>query len=621
MRQYRPRSWNRLYPEDNDSSNDEAIIYVEYYQRVFLLLHDELKRQNYKTDTPHPIRKRFWSLLPHRKYSELESRSLVQSYINSVEHEIEQVIGKNSIAYWLHLYRRLSPGPIGKNTKPGVVGETRAALEVAIQKYANFELCNRVGLTGHIPLNMVLGGLLMGAEFEIERGTLKNNQQLVLTNFTLQELREFYELEKLVYELWRSTAMLRIIGKGASIFIGDMEDIVIDTRSDKLNRLVESYDNRNFGWDYWLLSIKGTVLDNFDMWFAKGGIIFLPTYNLTYLPIDMFNPAFESLGFKMTNHVTFNFLWFPFNLRKYRDTHLPFADAFKAKYDVELDAVLVVVAALCERVFTSWVATKGNSLIRYWQRAYDGPYSRKYIRKEISNFLSAAITLLNLKAGDVNSQSLSKGIKFWELELSKRSTIDLAYSGPHCIFLPFGRNRLFIDYTWIFRRLYNLFVGLNIPDQNFKSHALESLIRGKGSKLPAQACKSNDGKKKQIDAAFCVGNRLIIVECKSVGKSIGFDRGNLEAIRYRSEMIEKALKEVDEKAKWLVEHPVGTNYNISNFAEILSLVVTPFVEYIPSLRSYYWLTEELPRVLTPGELMSALEDGTLARVTRNIINT
>jgi hypothetical protein len=63
---------------------------------------------------------------------------------------------------------------------------------------------------------------------------------------------------------------------------------------------------------------------------------------------------------------------------------------------------------------------------------------------------------------------------------------------------------------------------------------------------------------------------------------------------------------VEEKARWLAERPIGKNYNVTGFRRILPIAVTPFVEFIPGTESWFWLTQELPRVLTPWELQEAL---------------
>ena len=84
---------------------------------------------------------------------------------------------------------------------------------------------------------MVLG-------FEIERNILQSSEQLVLTDFSVKELRDFYEVERLAYEIWRSGAMLRIVGKGAPIVVDDSPVFVHDGRSEELGRLVEIFDSR-----------------------------------------------------------------------------------------------------------------------------------------------------------------------------------------------------------------------------------------------------------------------------------------------------------------------------------------------------------------------------------------
>lgn len=105
-----------------------------------------------------------------------------------------------------------------------------------------------------------------------------------------------------------------------------------------------------------------------------------------------------------------------------------------------------------------------------------------------------------------------------------------------------------------------------------------------------------------------MGAYLVIAECKAVGRSIGYDRGNPEAIKYRqTNVVEKALAEADEKAKWIAKHPVGTNYDISQYKGIVPVGISPFVEWIPSLDSHFWLRDGVPRVMTPhefGDLLS-----------------
>lgn len=609
-----------LWHEGIPAEGPAILLHLDYYQRVFALLHQQLRETDYNPERPHPVRKRFWSLLPYREYSPIESRELLVQYLDSVERELAQSIGKWSLAYWLHLYRRLAPSPIGAEKKPWTVGLTRAALEAAMQKYAKFQPCSRVGFTEEVSVDRVLGGILLAPEFEFERTLLKKANQLVLTDFSVAQLREFYNVERLAYEVWRGSAMLRAVGKGAPILVGDFTECVVDLRSTELAKLLDSFDGR-LKYDNLAVSATGMMFAQNGLGRQRSEIVFLPTYNLGGITTEDLEPFFrEAFNLTFAYSVQPNFVWILFNLREYREAHRPFAEAFESKFGTKLDAVLAVIGALCQRVLVTCAASGGHAWLRYLQRAYEGPYTRDSIFDEIRSYTNSASHLLNPSDKQMSRSDLMAAIRFWELDESKRSDIDLAYSGPHYVFLPYGKNRLFIDYAWLLRRLYDLFVGVSIPDQNFKGDALEEVVRYKQTVLPVRGCRSNEGGERQIDAAFEVGNRLVIVECRVFGRSIGFDRGSPEAIRYRARRIDSALNEVDQKAQWLASYPTGANYDIRPYSDILPIVVTPFVEFIPSLAPRYWLTEDLPRVLTPEELRDALEYGTLANVSANVVS-
>ena len=593
----------------------------DYYQRAFSLFHKDLDRAGYESEAPHPIRGEFWQQVGYGRYFPAVGRYHVLSYVAAVERRMASIIGRCSLAYWLHLYRRLFPHSIGENKDPVTAALVRASLEAAIQKYARFELCDRVGVTATITLDKVFNGLLMAPCFSPERAILEAAPQLVLTDFGVAELREFYDLERLAYELWRSSALLRILGKGAPLLVLGPPHYVGDDRSDDLSKLVESYDERARNSSGWALTASGVSADRRAMPPDGSGTIAVPAYNVDRIPLEEFKHIFsEVLNVDFRRSGSFNFIWGNIDLRGYREAHVPFAEAFERRHGVPLDAVLSVFGVLCLRVVAAWGGLEGLAIVRYWQRAYEGPHRREDLLKGVPGLLPAAAELLNLEETYVADLDVASVIDFLTLHESKRADIDLVYAGPHYLFLPCGRDRVFTDYAWIGRRLFDLFFGVSIPDQNFKGDALERVVRGGQSALPVSACKSCDGGQTQIDAAFEADGRLVIAECRAVSRSIGFERGDPQAIQYRNQVVEKALKDTDDKAKWLADHPDGTNYDVRKYRDILPVAVTPFVEFIPSLDSHYWLTEDLPRVLTPGELRAALEDGTLAGVRTNTVS-
>jgi hypothetical protein len=127
--------WNEIpYEIDNGESADGPegriiLISRDYYHGAFALFHDELNRTGFKTTKPHSIRKRFWRLLQEREYTPIESRSLLLQYLKSIERTLSNIISKQSLAYWLHLYRRIFPGPIGADSRSMVIGEPESHLK------------------------------------------------------------------------------------------------------------------------------------------------------------------------------------------------------------------------------------------------------------------------------------------------------------------------------------------------------------------------------------------------------------------------------------------------------------------------------------------------------------
>lgn len=602
-------SWSQLgLPHSRPHTNGVPYFMLDYYQRPFLLLHGENARICPDFQSPHPIRKRFWQLVTPGEYAQNEGRVLLQSYLDAVEANLAKSIQESSLAYYIHLYRRLSPGPIGTDQQPHTIGITRAVLEAAIQKYARFGLCNKIAESTSVPIDKVLGGLLMAPDFELERNIVAQGNQLILTDFTGVDLREFYDLERLAFEVWRTAAALRTVGKGAPLIVCDPPECYADARSLDLDTLLMNYDKRIEKSDVCHSATGVTFVDSQEM--SASGIVFLPTYNLGGVTSTEMAGLFDNVfRTRLEDEITFNFVWVPFNLREFRKAHLPLANAFEKQHGVSLDAVLAVVGALSFRVFYSWMETQGRSLFRYWQRAYEGPIHRKSIHSEIMCFLPAAAEILEVEGATITSPQVENAMKFWELDASNCTDIDLAYSGPHYMFLPINNDQVFVDYAWILRRLHDLFVGTWISDQNFKGDALEKVVRKDKSVLPTKPCKTASGEKRQIDYAVARGTHLVIAECKAVAQSIAFDRGDPRAIQYRTEnVVERALSEVDDKAKWLATHQVGTNYDISAYDRILPVAISPFVEFIPSLQPRYWISQEIARVLTPKELDNLLDD-------------
>jgi len=577
---------------------------IEYYHIPFAILGSELEK-SYELSHPHPARASYWNVVPSGRYSPQQGRELLLQYSAVLERYLAEELSQHSIAYWLHGYRRLAPGPSGENDAPATITIVRGVVEAAVQKYGRLTPCDGIAWSNEIREQEVIGGLLMGPGLRELRAALRKAPQLVLTKFGVRELKQLYLIEKLAYEVWRSGAALRIIGKGAPLVVDhSSRSFFHDDRSPELDRLVTIYDERA---GIFAASATGTVFVHTPKdW--TGGVL-LPIYNADRKGDPGVRSFLKHFGVELATGET-NFLWAPFNLHGYYEAHLPFAEPFEAANGVALRDVFAVIGALLLRVAAGWVGHR-EFVWRSWQRAYDAPSTRGNIVGSINDFLPESLKLLNVQCepGAIDVQAV---FNFLELDGKKRESICVLLWGPHSLFVPLDEHRVFIDFAWMNRLLYNMFFGIKMKDQQFKGAALEQTVHSGASALPTEACNALGGTSRQIDAAFDLGDTLVIAECRAVWRSIAIERGDPEAIAFRIAKCERALRDTDEKATWLAANPVGTNYDVRKHTTILPIAVTPFPEYIPSLAPNYWVTEKLPRVMTPYELKGALADGTLA---------
>jgi len=597
-------------PKMSGLENEDRQMIIEYYQPTFAKLHSQLSGKFF----PPPKRASFWRMLIPGKYSPPRALPLLDLYFRELEKELALELSQQSIAYWLHLYRRLAPDCIDSEQRPGIVLETRAILEAAMQKYAKLAPCSRIGLSNEVDSSRILNRMLLDEDIPKDlrsrfKKFFENNSMLVLLEFGKKELCQFYRLEALAHEIWSTIAKRRIIAKGAPLIVNPDLPYISDDRSRELHKLVAIYDSRD---KTLIASATGTIFGDISRRQEHNSYVLFPLYNVERTPAIEFKQFFDAfdISFELVENFSFNFNWLPFELKEYHDAHLPFSNSFKEKYGLPFEHIIAVIDALLMRVLAQW-QDDTKEIFNYWQRAYK-PTFRNFIISEVSKYLPLTIERLGLS---INSDDIdvSAIISFFELTEDKRKDIDLATQGPHYLILPFKGDSIFIDYAWIVQLFYNLFYNVELDDQNFKGDVLEALVREQSSPLSSKQLHAKDGTSKQVDAAFDKGKLLISVECKAKCMSFGFFRGDPEAIEHRNKFIDNALSDADNKAKWLASHPLGTNYDIRKFDYILAIVVTPFKEYIPSLDSRYWLEEDVPRILTPRELKEKIGDSSFIK--------
>ncbi|WP_138992737.1 hypothetical protein [Larkinella sp. C7] len=580
----------------------------EYNTRVIQLLRTQVSSSYNRNN--HPICQKYWERIKDGEYYSEEASKLIEEYYQLVEVELKKIISNQSIAYWLHLSRSVQVNTMGADESEHKNLECKNILDTAFQKYGKLTLCNKVSLVKNVHLQNILGGILTIKEFEYERYLIAQfKYSLAFITLTANDIVEYYDLCKLVYEIWRCTSSTGSINRGYSLLVnhdphrmfwinrGEMEELSINY-NERLANVVQNS------------SMTGTVFVG-DDYIEKSNAHFL---NINYKRHSMRSLLFgDAFGPEFASYIP-NYMPTVFPLKSYREAHQLFRNGFIEKFGFSPDSIYVIIAALILITREDRIQKRIKDLINIFNNCYSGPIAKSVLLDYIKSRTETISEMYEMSHEEVTSINLEKGFDYLKL-IKNREILSLKFGGFNSVFLPIGNDSYIIDYLWIFDRLKNMYFDVKI-NQTKKGDMLEKIL-GKSTVIPTngnlctykkQKNKEKDNEK-EIDYAVAIKDVLIIVECKAVSYSIACHRGDKKAIEYRkNNVVEKSISDVDKKAIWLANHPIGTNYDITPFSYILPIGVSPFREYIHTLDKKYWITDKVPRVLSTSELLLLLRN-------------
>jgi len=381
----------------------KTIFSLPYHRAAFDLIeklfHDEIEYE---------LTQRFQEFRSRKVLERFPTREVIDSelawprakeVLDCLDDEMRMLISSRSVAYWLHLYRRigvfLSPHHEDK-TDHITTGLVRQIAELAIQKHGLQYAPKEFGISNKLSPNLILGGWmkkglksLQGGEvsgekiFERYSKILKAQPTWVIRDFSKKDLVNIYAIEGAAYQYWRLTALLRSTGKGAKITVDENGDwsYVYDN---SLHRLIVSIDQRNERRNSFS-SLAGIWIDSEDLMGRsdageKGDqdVIFFPVYN--HSRVQLTN-EFESMGFHFPEPYTPNF--FPLFLRatNFFSHHSFMQQEFQEKrgYDFQLFVqVLVGLSSLFILPNRALYAQRKDEQTKFKQLAFMQMLSRGY---------------------------------------------------------------------------------------------------------------------------------------------------------------------------------------------------------------------------------------------------
>lgn len=551
-----------------------------------------------------------------------------------------EILSKRSAAYWLHLYRRigvfLSPDHEDK-TDPVTNGLVRQIAELAIQKHGRLESTREFGNSMQLSPNLILGGW-MKKGFKAHGGhngggkklfreyskVLRREPALVLREFGKKDLLGIYEIEGAAYQYWRLTALLRSLGKGASIQIDEDGDWHYTPNKD-LSNLILSVDERNQSSNAFS-SLLGVWVDNEILMGSPEdkdvidsdayqvddfGTVFFSIYNVNRVDLG----GLEFHGYKLPEGSVTNFYPYYFHVGRFLELHGFMESEFTKRHGYDFNIFLSVLRGLSSLSILPQKAlyTKEEDLVQGIKlQAFMQTLSRGYhvfvgSTDDLCQMLVERIKLLFKK--ELLLEEVRKVVMSLLLDVSHQSHVSPWSGGPRAIIIP-GDNVLILDFVSIPSVLQTLFVfmrdRLGGSGTVFEELFRNALMR-RDYDVRSGDLFSDDGKQREMDAGVQIGDCLYLFECVSVERPLDYEIGNPKTLSGRIERLKGKLEQVEGLKKFIKRSPVGKNYDYSSVKRIEHFVVSPFVEWIWSYSPTLWNDLGFPRIVSPDEALLILE--------------
>jgi hypothetical protein len=123
----------------------------------------------------------------------------------------------------------------------------------------------------------------------------------------------------------------------------------------------------------------------------------------------------------------------------------------------------------------------------------------------------------------------------------------------------------------------------------------------------------------ESDCCRKVGSILVLIDAKAYSVPRQYDRGQYSAIMTRNGYVRDWIAQADRLTDRLAANPVGDNYDLValGVTHVLTIVATPYTEYIPERRNPFFLDPQTPRVALPSEIRDFLRKTTASELAAN----
>jgi hypothetical protein len=612
--------------------SEPTILHQFYHTETFQLLiergAEEIKERLFVA----PRALRLAGLAPNFKVrgqvSGEEAWQPLRDYLELVESRMAELIQDHSPAYWIHLYRRIAPTlSKGHDSKidATTVALVRQTAELAYLKYGDLSRRGEIGDVRQSRLDNLLGGYYyeaiskrLGSKLKARKqyDQLRRSSQYVLLDFAEETFYRVFEVEGLAYEYWRTSAALRTIGKGTAVEWNVAAAWFTYSEDEVHPLLFELYDAR-IGSSRGFQTSLGTwsELGNGN---EDGDTFFFATYNphpeTKYIPFS--DPI---TGRDSTLIAALNFRIGSGSLSRFASAHSFMAEAFFAGHSVNLEAVIFCIWAVSSfAVFPQHLyfakysnatsASLFNNSVNLLQRGYS------ITGVSLESLTEEAIGRARAEGYEtaLNPDEVTAGFRFMLLDNQAQAAIAL-WSGGKRPVLILQDDRVVVDLAAVIPFLRNLFFRIR-EKTGAKGPAFEDGVREAIKQVGLSLVHSGelvwgDGRKREVDAAIRLGDRLVLVECFSHERPLDFELSRPGVFEGRQRRLADKTEQARSLYEAILNGPTGRNFDFSWASSVDWRLASPFVEFAWSLEMHQFDEEGVARILQVGELLDYLTEG------------
>jgi hypothetical protein len=546
------------------------------YQRV-----SHLTRQLFQISFGH---------LKDTRLDQIEGAKVLQNHLTLLEENIRLIASNRSRYFWFFWAKCIVPHPGSSQEFIERRGSLdRITFHTAILKY---------GLPGIDDL--VLDHHGANSRFDPQRTTGQDAIQLL-------------QLHALSLEYAAMAACLRSLWKGEGLQITDRK-VQVWFEDDISWELIRSYDVRQDAYGGLLGNFGSTALSRAEPMSDNNRSLLVPVPNFTRKRGEFFLPweKPDKLPYALPSPYIPNYVLAKIGIESYLTKLNLFASEIEREYGV---TPAQIVAFLYTLSTCNLDRIKESIRYRYYlfQRGHAVIDSQMFISNVSAAYPSVFKSLFGKSDGAGAYpvvETLSRRLTYDDTDFSQLSLWDQRYIKP---LIVIGEN-LIVDFSAIpfilpffVERLKSQGGEIgNIKGRSFEDELMSFLRNNLGDVKfwkCGQTIKTDKGTR-EIDAAVIYNSLLIIIECKARSVSRMLDRGLPDAVAGRVRVMDHDLEKLEMISRYLSDNPAQLDPEISH---VMSLVCTPSPEYIPSPDPRYWLTDKIPRVCTPTEIVNYLK--------------